>query len=253
MSQNPAQAATGKVLIVFSGVEKLSLQGGTSHKTGFFLSELTEMVNLLKKNGYEITYANPSGRRPALAPDSDSAQWFKSEAAYRQAKELVNGEVGLEKPRLFSSFTESELRSYSGVFAPGGYAPMEDLPANKDLGKIFHYFHTAKKPTAAVCHGPVALLSPRELAKDKPWDYAGYKMTIVSKSEEKEEEEAGHLSGGRQLYYVEDALRAGGGILDIAKSWTPHVVQDRELITGQNPMSASMIAEKFNAALNSSL
>ncbi len=253
MGQNSAEAATGKVLIVFSGAETLSLQGGSSHKTGFFLSELTEMVNLLKKNGYDVTYANPTGKRPALASDSDSAQWFKSEADYRQAKELVKSEAGLETPRLFSSFTENELRGYAGVFAPGGYAPMEDLPTNLDLGKIFHYFHTAKKPTAAVCHGPVALLSTRALAKDKPWDYAGYKMTIVSKAEEKEEEEAGHLSGGRQLYYVEDALRAGGGNLDIAQSWTPHVVQDRELITGQNPMSAGMIAERFNAALKSRL
>lgn len=239
-----------KVLIVFSGIDALSLRGGATHKTGFFLSELTEMVNRLKKNGYEITYANPNGKRPALASDSDSAQWFASEADYRQAKDLVKNEAGLEKPRLFASFTETELAEYAGVFAPGGYAPMEDLPTNKDLGKIFHHFHTAKKPTAAVCHGPVALLSTRELAKDKPWDYAGYKMTIVSKVEEMEEEEAGHLSGGRQLYYVEDALRAGGGSVEVAKSWTPHVVQDRELITGQNPMSATLIAEKFIEALN---
>lgn len=36
---------------------------------------------------------------------------------------------------------------------------MVDLHNNQNLGYIIHHFHRHGKPTALICHGPVALLS----------------------------------------------------------------------------------------------
>ena len=40
-----------------------------------------------------------------------------------------------------------------------GHAPLEDLKLNKDLGRILLHFHAAQRPTAIICHAPIALLS----------------------------------------------------------------------------------------------
>lgn len=73
-------------------------------------------------------------------------------------------------------------------------------------------------------------------------------MTVFSTVEEKQEEQAGHL-GGYLTYYVEAALQAAGGRVTVAAPWSPHVVVDRELITGQNPMSDKALAAALLRAL----
>lgn len=229
------------ILIVLSGAQTLSLKEGGTHPTGVFLSELTEALAGLKKAGYSVVFANPTGHKSAIAPESDDPRWFSSEKEYREAKQLLASYLSFEKPRRFETLTEGVLEQFAGVFVPGGYAPMEDLPNDKALGRILSHFHVHKKPTALICHGPIALLSNRSA-------YEGYRVTIVSKKEEIEEEEAGHL-GGHQLYYVEDALRRDGLDVHVAKPWSSHVLRDREVITGQNPMSAKALTTEFIKAL----
>jgi putative intracellular protease/amidase len=52
------------------------------------------------------------------------------------------------------------------------------------------------------------------------------------------------------LFYPDAALRAAGGQVQVAKEWSANlVVQDRELITGQNPFSDDRLSELFVQAL----
>ena len=66
-------------------------------------------------------------------------------------------------------------------------------------------------------------------------------MTIFSDPEEAVFE--GSLDGARIRYYPAPAMAAAGGDMQYAKAWQPHVVVDRELITGQNPFSDKALAE----------
>jgi putative intracellular protease/amidase len=50
---------------------------------------------------------------------------------------------------------------YDAVYIPGGHAPMQDLLYSAPLGRLLANFHQQGKPTALVCHGPIALLSTR--------------------------------------------------------------------------------------------
>lgn len=65
---------------------------------------------------------------------------------------------------------------------------MTDLWSDRDMGRILLHFHKEKKPTASLCHGPIALLSTRVADKDSPWAYEGYEMTCYSNTEEKTNE-----------------------------------------------------------------
>jgi putative intracellular protease/amidase len=123
---------------------------------------------------------------------------------------------------------------------------MEDLFRDPQLGKILVQFHAEGKPTGLICHAPIALLSAKEV--QSPWIYEGYRLTVFSTKEEQQEERSGALDGELN-YYVADALASAGAHVFNSEPWTSEVIRDRELITGQNPMSAEIFAEKFLEAL----
>lgn len=58
--------------------------------------------------------------------------------------------------RLTATFAEIELASYDGLVIPGGRAP-EYLRLNERVLEIVRHFAAAKKPVAAICHGPQLL------------------------------------------------------------------------------------------------
>src|SRR5262249_60232028 len=85
-----------------------------------------------------------------------------------------------------------------------------------------------------------------ELARG--WQYAGYKMTVFAITEEKVIEE--RIIHAKLYFNMVDALRiAGGKVSTTAIDFAPNVVEDRELITGQNPRSDKPIAERLVKAL----
>ena len=82
----------------------------------------------------------------------------------------------------------------------------------------------------------------------KGWQYDGHKMTIFSNSEEKWVER--DILHAKMYFHVVDAVKtAGGNVIATSVDFEPHVIVDRELITGQNPRSDHMIAEKLIQAL----
>lgn len=267
-------AFQGKVLVVLSSAKALTLKDGVQHATGFYMNELGVPLQALIKAGFEPVYVNPQGNQPVMDGNSDKPALFASAAEYSAVKELLK-DPKLAHPQKLSAIAAGDLNQYVGIFVPGGHAPMEDLWKDASLGKILRHFHSKNQPTALICHGPVALLStlikPEELGKaleashsasdkdtkktaaEKPvtskelWPYQGYRMTVFSDAEEKPNEPT--ALGGYMKFYPEDALRAAGGKLQIAPAKKSKVVQDRELITGQNPFSDKELAAAFLKAL----
>ncbi len=257
-------AFQGKVLVVLSSAKALTLKDGVQHTTGFYMNELGVPLQALIKAGFEPVYVNPQGNQPAMDVSSDKPALFASAAEYNAVKELLK-DPKLAHPQKLSAIAAGDLDQYVGIFVPGGHAPMEDLWKDASLGKILRHCHGKNKPTALICHGPIALLStlnkPAELGKaleashsaEKPvtskelWTYQGYRMTVFSDAEEKPNEPT--ALGGYMKFYPEDALRAAGGKLQIAPAKKSKVVQDRELITGQNPFSDKELAAAFLKAL----
>ncbi|MDQ5937907.1 MAG: hypothetical protein QG574_5266 [Cyanobacteriota bacterium erpe_2018_sw_21hr_WHONDRS-SW48-000092_B_bin.40] len=267
-------AFQGKVLVVLSSAKALTLKDGVQHATGFYMNELGVPLQALIKAGFEPVYVNPQGNQPAMDVSSDKPALFASAAEYNAVKELLKNPK-LAHPQKLSAIAAGDLNQYVGIFVPGGHAPMEDLWKDASLGKILRHFHSKNQPTALICHGPIALLStlnkPEELGKaleashsasdkdtkktaaEKPvtskelWTYQGYRMTVFSDAEEKPNEPT--ALGGYMKFYPEDALRAAGAKLQIAPAKKSKVVQDRELITGQNPFSDKELAAAFLKAL----
>jgi len=255
-------AHAASVLVVLSDADHLDLKDGKVFPTGFYLNELMQPVKRLLDAGHQVTFATPNGLAPTLDKSSDDKMYFNNDVnAWRTHRAL------LDKLRLTSpasspviSLARAAQRGYGefdAIYIPGGHAPMQDLLTSPALGQALAAFHAAGKPTALVCHGPIALLSTlpdapaftRQLAEtghaaaQRGWIYAGYRMTVISNAEE--EIAKGLLpKGGAMKFYPQTALeQAGGEYSSNSEPFTSHIVTDRELITGQNPASATAVAQ----------
>ncbi|MBY3002041.1 type 1 glutamine amidotransferase domain-containing protein [Rhizobium leguminosarum] len=258
------------VLILGSNATKIELEGGGSALIGQYLNETVVPAIALIAAGYEVVLATPDGTKPHIDEYSDTAQHFEGDqAAYERARYFYDNDASINQVHTLRSVIDGGLERYAGVFVPGGHAPVVDLMQNVDVGTILRHFHDTLKPTALLCHGPVAVAAamPRatefraalvagedaaaaEIAQD--WAYAGYRMTVFSTSEEKWAED--NLFHAKLPFYMPEALRlAGADVTTNPVDWAPYVVIDRELITGQNMASDHLIAAKLIEAIDRSL
>ena len=271
-AQAPGRQSRGsakpRILIIVSSQDRFRLREDKTYSTGYFLNELVVPVRKLVDQGYEVVFANPAGNAPAMDPHSDSAEYFAQDRElYKSYREFHDGLTGLQKPRKLADVIREGLDRYAAIFFPGGHAPVEDLTQDPDVAKVLQHFHQSGKPTAAICHGPLALLStlpnPRAFLRGLEtgglqdaskfaagWPYAGYRLTVFSTAEENYVEKA--PLDGKVRFYPDDALRAAGANVLVAQPWTAHVVRDRELITGQQPNSDSEFAAELVKAIQES-
>ena len=257
----------GKVLVVGSNATRIEIQGGGTGPTGQYLNETVVPAMAVVDAGYEVVLATPNGTQPYIDPPSDSAAHFDGdEKAYRRARDFFDKDPSMTNVRTLRAIVDEGLDQYAAVFVPGGQGPVVDLMQDAELGKILRYFHERKKPTALLCHGPIATLAALPDARGyraaliagdkakvaelgKGWQYAGYKMTVFTASEEIPIEE--QFLHGKIYFTMPDALGAAGAeVSRSAVDFEPFVVEDRELITGQNPRSDHPIAAKLIAALD---
>ncbi|MBB3237218.1 hypothetical protein [Phyllobacterium endophyticum] len=73
-------------------------------------------------------------------------------------------------------------------------------------------------------------------------------MTVYSASEEKPIED--NILHGKLYFYMPETLNLAGAKTNVGPDFEPYVIEDRELITGQNPRSDHPIAAALITALN---
>jgi putative intracellular protease/amidase len=256
----------GKVLVVMSSANALDLKDGKTYVTGYYLNEFVVPYRKLLDAGYEPVIANPKGNLPVMDANSNNAMFFGGDDAARaDALKFAQGLEPLKHPKTLASVVDEGTKGYVGLFIPGGHAPMADLLKDKNLGKILSSFHETGRPTGIVCHGPIVLLSTLPdpdafiasmIAGDGKanslaagWPYADYRVTIFSTGEEQALEGPNGL-GGNVQYYPVNALAEAGARVETIANWHPNVVVDRELITGQQPMSAPAFGDALVTKLN---
>lgn len=264
----PAAAAEGgKVLVILSSANQLELRDGKQYHTGYYLDELSLPLRKMIAAGFTPIFANPKGNEVSYDPVSNDKMFFGgNDVARADNVKFVEGIKELQHPKTLSAIAKEGTKDYVGVFIPGGHAPMQDLTHDKTLGEILVSFHSTARPTGIICHGPTALLSTVSdpeafrkaiIANDfaatqklaAGWPYAGYRLTVFSSGEERAIEGASGQLGGSVLFYAADALAQAGAHVDRLAAWQVNVVEDRELVSGQQPFSSDAFGDAFVAKL----
>ncbi|MDO6516623.1 type 1 glutamine amidotransferase domain-containing protein [Zobellia uliginosa] len=224
-----------KILFVLTSHDKL---GDTGKKTGFWVEEFANPYYSLLDKGADITLATPKGGAAPIDPSSDTP-----DASTKDTERFNNDPVAQEKIKNTKVLADMKADDFDAVFYPGGHGPLWDLATDANSKALIEKFNAQNKPIAFVCHAPAALKEVKDT--DGNFLVKGKKVTGFSNTEE----EAVQLTNVVP-FLVEDALKANGGIYSRGEDWAAYALQDGNLITGQNPASSELVAEKLLASIN---
>lgn len=217
----------GRILIVLTNTAQIP---GTTKPTGVWYTEYTDPYEVFVKAGYEVHTASPLGGKAPVDPRSGS------EAKVQRIPDAWN------KMQNTRELAKVKLTDYVAVFLAGGHGTMWDFPNNPALATLVSQAIATGRPVGAVCHGPAGLLSA--VAPDGKPLVAGRKVNGFTNAEESA---AGMTD--EVPFLLEDRLRKLGGLFESDGVFREHVVEDRGLVTGQNPASADAVAERIVALL----
>jgi len=233
-AQNKNKKNMKKVLFVLTSHDKL---GDTGEKTGFWTEEFAAPYYELADKGVLIDIATPLGGQPPIDPKSeDPSSATEDTKRFDKDTEL---QAKLSKTHKLADVKESD---YDAVFYPGGHGPLWDLASDKNSDSLISAFYTNNKPVAFVCHSPAVL---KNVKVNGEYLVKGKKVTGFSNTEE-----AAVGLTDVVPFLLEDALQANGAIYSKVADWHPYAVEDGLLITGQNPASSKLVAEKLLHQLN---
>ena len=226
---------TKKILMVLTSHDEL---GNTGKKTGFWVEEFAAPYYAFIDAGVEVTLATPKGGQAPIDPTSTLAD-FQTAATDRYDGDDA-AQAKIASTVKLSSLNEAD---FDGVFYPGGHGPLWDLTDNNDSIILIESFLNAGKAVATVCHASAALLNVKQASGD--FAIKGKAVTGFTNSEE----EAVQLTDVVP-FLLEDELIKRGSEYQKAQDFHPFAVQDGLIITGQNPASSALAAEKLLAHLS---
>jgi putative intracellular protease/amidase len=224
-----------KVLFVVSGATYLVLKDGTRWATGYWAEEFARPYQAITEAGHEVVVATPGGTTPSVDMMSLRPSMADGEQGALELEAIIRSAEAMRRPLQLS---DVRLEDYDAVYLPGGHGPMQDLAFDADAGRLLTAALASGKPLAIVCHAPAAMLATRIHGKSP---FAGYRVTCFTN-----EEEEGVGLASRAQWLLEDELKEKVGV-DFSRGpiWEPYMVEDRNLITGQNPHSAAVLAERL--------
>ena len=218
-----------RILIIMTSHSEL---GNTGQLTGAYIPEVAHPFAVFEQAGFVVDLANVSGGKTPLygldVNDKVSAAFVERHRAALEGTTRA---------------AERQASDYSAVFYAGGHGTMWDFPQNEGIQRIGAEVYESGGVIGAVCHGPAALLGLHLSSGESL--IAGRVVSAFSNDEER--------ALGLQSavpFLLEDRLRSEGALIQNKAIWQPQVVQSGRLVTGQNPASATGVAEQVVRLLN---
>ncbi|MDX2848573.1 type 1 glutamine amidotransferase domain-containing protein [Actinacidiphila glaucinigra] len=224
-----------KVLFIVSGATYWVLKDGTRYATGYWAEEFASPYKLLTDAGHDVVVATPGGVTPNVDMMSLRPSMAGGEDGALELERIIRSAEVMRRPLKLS---DVRLEDYDGVYLPGGHGPMSDLAFDADAGRLLTAQLASGNPLFIVCHAPAAILATR-IHGVSP--FKGYRVTAFSN----EEEEAVGLAP-LATWLLETDLKEQVQV-DYSRGpmWEPYMVEDRNLVTGQNPHSAAVLGNRM--------
>ncbi len=201
--------------------------------TGFYLSEVAHPWRVFTDAGYTVDLVSVAGGEPPVdgVDLSDPIQ-----------RAFVEDEQMKAKLRQTPRFADVDAAEYDAILFAGGHGTMWDFPNDPDLAATARDLYERGGVVAAVCHGPAALVGVR-LSDGQPL-VAGKQVAAFTNGEEEAAGLTRHMP-----FLLQSRLEELGAKHTGAPNFEAHVVSDQRLVTGQNPASATGVAQAVLAAL----
>lgn len=228
-------AGASRILIVVTGAREYRKVG---YRTGLWLSELTHFWDVGEKAGAGMEIVSPSGGFVPIDPGSLMLQEAGNALGIDGAvHRRYEDRAFMDRLADVKKVDDVDAEGYDAIYLTGGHGVCFDFPESEPLARLIARFWESGKIVSAVCHGPAGLLEAK--LGDGSYLVDGKKLTGFSWKEERlaKRDEA-------VPFCLEDELKRRGA--QYSKSSVPFksfVIEDGNLITGQNPASASGVGE----------
>lgn len=214
-----------KVLVVLTSHDSL---GKTGKETGYYLPEVSHPVAVFERAGLSVDFVSPKGgKAPMIGIDLNdpaNAAFLNNSEKMAQVENTLNP-------------SEVDPSVYDAIFYAGGHGTMWDFADNSRLASIAASIYERGGVVSAVCHGPAGLVNIR--LSNNEYLVAGKKVSVFTN----EEEAAAGLTD-IVPFLLEAKLIERGATVDKAPNFQAKSVVSDRLVTGQNPASATGVAEK---------
>ncbi|KAL4788845.1 class I glutamine amidotransferase-like protein [Aspergillus venezuelensis] len=231
-----------KVLVVLTSFDKIE---ANNHQTGWYLPEFAHPWEVLHSKT-ELTIASPNGGAAPLDPSS--VKMFENDPV---STKFLKEQEALWKNTVKLEDVLPRASEFDAIFYVGGHGPMFDLTTDKTSISLIQTFANARKPVAAVCHGPCVFLNVTTPSGASI--LSGAEVTGFSNTEEDQVDLSKVMPF---MLETELGKKSGGKYVKADQPWGEKVVVSKvselggPLITGQNPASATGVGEAILKALN---
>ena len=234
-SDTTTGVAKATVLFIVTGATYWVMKDGTRYATGYWAEGFANPYKILTDAGHEVIVATPNGVTPNVDMMSLRPEMVGGTEEAREFEAIIRSAEAMRRPLQLS---DVRLADYDAVYLPGGHGPMSDLAWDADCGRLLTQQLASGNPLFIVCHGPAAILSTR-IHGVSP--FQGYRITCFTDDEERAVGVAPMAP-----WLLETELKEKIGFeFSRAPIWEPYMVEDRNLVTGQNPASAAVLAERM--------
>lgn len=222
-----------RILFVLTSHDRKGVAGSDAEPSGFYLFEVSHPYKVLAAAGYAIDFVSPKGGKTQVdgldLSDPINAE-FWGNPILRTATETTLAP------------TQVNAADYEAIFYAGGHATMWDFPEDMALAALAGRIYDQGGVVAAVCHGPAGLLNVK--LADGQYLVKGKQVSAFTNDEER----AVGLYD-TVPFLLADALIARGATHMAAPDFEARVVVSERLVTGQNPASATGVAEAIRSLL----
>jgi putative intracellular protease/amidase len=213
-----------KVLFALTSHDRM---GDTDRKTGAYAPEFTHPAKVFAEAGYDIDFVSVAGGRPPLdglkADDTITNSFL--------ADPVMTARLNAAKKP-----TQIDPADYDAIFYAGGHGTMWDFPTDTTLAAVASAIYGRGGVVAAVCHGPAGLLPVT--GPDGSPIVAGKAISSFTN-----EEEADVGLDTTVPFLLESALISQGALHKKGVAFREFAIADERLVSGQNPASATKVAQ----------
>lgn len=222
------------ILFIVTSTDKTGTQ---KHGAGYEFSEIADPYVEFINQGYTVDFASINGGTPPYVGYNSSEE---------NSKDFKEGN-GFKRLNFSHQLSDVDTTAYDAIFFPGGLGLMIDMVDNPLVKEIIKQVYESERVVGAVCHGPTALLNV-ELSNGKKL-LDGKKVNSYTEAEEDLEN---YKVGEKIPFLLDEAMKKEGALFSSGSPFESYVVTDGNLVTGQNPASASGVAiEMMNKIANS--
>lgn len=212
------------ILFIVTSADRTGTEG---RPAGYEFSEIADPYLEFVKEGMTVDFASIRGGEPPYVGYDET----------NEASRTFKEGGGFKRLNFSHKLSEVDVTLYDAIFFPGGLGLMADMVNDEMVKSAIRNIYENDGIIGAVCHGPAALLNV-QLTEGRNL-LAGKRINSFTK----EEEELDHHSLGDVIpFMLEDELVSQGAIFVHGKPFEPFVVNDGNVVTGQNPASAAGVA-----------